>query len=70
MDLKPLKQFGNFEIQNRKFNEPMMGGATAKQGNPSSLHRVPIIAMTAHAMKGDREKCLERGNGLIILQNR
>jgi CheY-like chemotaxis protein/HPt (histidine-containing phosphotransfer) domain-containing protein len=38
--------------------------ATRRIRNPKSSvlnHHVPIIAMTAHAMKGDREMCLEKG---------
>ena len=45
---------------------PVMDGyeATAQIRNPQSKvldHNVPVIAMTANAMTGDREKCLEAG---------
>ncbi len=42
---------------------PTMDGFKATQmiRSDNALRDVPIIAMTAHAMKGDREKCLESG---------
>ena len=45
---------------------PKMDGleATAHIRDPQSAvqnHSVPIVAMTAHAMQGDRERCLEAG---------
>jgi CheY-like chemotaxis protein/HPt (histidine-containing phosphotransfer) domain-containing protein len=45
---------------------PEMDGfeATRRIRDPESSvlnHRVPIVAMTAHAMQGDRERCLEAG---------
>jgi CheY-like chemotaxis protein len=45
---------------------PEMNGIEASRHirNPHSAvrnHRIPIIAMTAGAMQGDREKCLEAG---------
>src|SRR6185437_15873648 len=44
---------------------PFMGGIEAttaiRQGEQSTRNHIPIIAMTAHAMKGDRENCLAAG---------
>lgn len=41
---------------------PEMDGKSATQGIRSAGHQeVPIVAMTAQAMKGDREKCLAAG---------
>jgi two-component system sensor histidine kinase/response regulator len=44
---------------------PEMDGLTAtariRELEKKTNRHVPIIAMTAHAMRGDRERCLEAG---------
>ena len=54
-----------FDIVLMDLQMPEMGGfeATAKirEKEKETGAHVPIVAMTAHAMKGDREKCLQGG---------
>jgi signal transduction histidine kinase/DNA-binding NarL/FixJ family response regulator len=56
----------NYDLVLMDCQMPEMGGfeATAVIRDPESKvlnHKVPVIAMTANAMKGDREACLETG---------
>ena len=56
---------GAFDVVLMDVQMPEMDGLTAtkaiRQREQSSGGRVPIIAMTAHAMDGDRQRCLDAG---------
>ena len=61
---------GDFDLVLMDVQMPGMDGFTAtreiRRFGAGKSARVPIVAMTAHAMRGDRERCLEAGmNGYI-----
>jgi len=55
----------NFDLVLMDVQMPVMGGFEAatqiREREKSTGTHIPIIAMTAHALKGDRERCLEAG---------
>ncbi len=58
-----LRKGASYDAVLMDIEMPVMDGyMTARvMRSDSTLADLPIIAMTAHAMKGDREKCLEAG---------
>ena len=60
-----MAQRGHFDVILMDVQMPVLGGfeATARirAGESSAGRHTPIIAMTAHALEGDRERCLAAG---------
>jgi two-component system sensor histidine kinase/response regulator len=60
-----LWEQGGFDLILMDLQMPEMDGIEAtqciRQREQESGDHIPIVAMTAHALKGDREKCLEAG---------
>ena len=54
-----------FDLIFMDINLPILDGYAAaaiiRENESNGIHHTPIIAMTAYALKGDKEKCLESG---------
>ena len=63
--LKIYKTAGPFDVVVSDFQMPHMDGFVAtsriRRSQSRTGGRIPIVAITANAMKGDRERCLASG---------
>jgi CheY-like chemotaxis protein/HPt (histidine-containing phosphotransfer) domain-containing protein len=63
--LRSLDDPDRFDLVLMDVQMPEMGGLEAtvaiREREQGTGRHIPIVAMTAHAMKGDRERCLEAG---------